>query len=361
MISRMILGKEWKSLNDAFYDKPKKGLLRGSYWCWLLQGRGNSPKIWLMVTHIAAKHTINGVESHATETDGKSFGTMTTCWYYDRGKMHDLFIEKSTTTIRGKKMTSRTDSGYVLELSNDIPNYRLVLKKGDKTIMTCKSRKADFSKCDPVRYEDSLNTKSFLDKRNKAYWLLSESIRIPQIVKYTNMFTFADVRFKGRKFTALSYTEKNHNIGPAMPWKYAIFDLKDGSRFRFFWSFKSFLKSPSDLDMTFDCVKTGKKYFFNDTSKLNYHYLDGKGRRSDVFGKSTKSLVIRSVDENGAKIDIVADVIGSHTYEYRIGIGMVYVQILRRLKKIEITDGGRKIRIDPKGSYGYGEYVNFIR
>lgn len=362
MIWRKIFGEEWHTLNDAFYSKPDKGFIKGSYWSWLLQGKENQPKIWIFCYHIAAQHYLNGVKSIATHTKGKSFGTMLACWYFDKGKMKDLFAEQSMTTVEKNKMISKTKKGYELELSGSFPRFNLFLRKDNKTILKCKSKKVDFSKSKPVQYKESWNTKSFLDEKNNAYWLMSESIRVPQIVKYTNLFNYCDVNFMGKKFSAMSYSEKNHTMGPPVPWKYAIFDLKDGSRFRFFWSFKSPLRTPSDLDLTLDCAKTKKKYFFHNFKDLEFHYLDKNKKKGDKFTPSTKYIVLKNKDKNGVKMELLAEVMSYHSYKYTYGIiGMDYIQILHKLKKLEIIDNGKKIKMNPKDSFGYGEFVDFIR
>jgi len=362
MLWRSVLGKQWKSLDDAFYSKPPINLLRGSYWCWLIQGFKNEPKVWIVISFIGVKHNINGVQSNNSYSGKNQLNTIMGSWYVKNNKVTDLFLEKSITKINSDTMTTRTESGFELKLCGSHPNYKLSLRNGKKKIFECLSKSLPFTNKPSHVYEKSYNTKSFSTNDNKSYWLLSESVRFPQIVKYTNLFTNVDFEFFGRKFHGISYTEKNHNFGPAMPWKYTIFDFKDGSRFRFFWSYKSIIRTPSDLDMTFDYTLKNKKYFFDDEKQLDYFYLEKDMKNPhEIFCGNSKFLVIKATNRDNVRIELTAEILNRHVYNYNVWfLYQDYHQLILKLRNFKIFEKNKQIKINSKNAVGYGEYVNLI-
>jgi hypothetical protein len=360
MLWRWLLRKEWKSLDDAFYSKPPINPLRGSYWCWLIQDFNKSPKIWIFITFMGTKNIINGVKSNNFYNNYNSLSTLMGSWFVRNNKITDFFLENSLTEIKHNNMITKSESGYELELSGFHPNYKLSLIKGKKKILECTSKSLDFNNKPDHIYEKSYNTKSFLTNDKKSYWLKSETIRFPMVVKFTNLFTNVDCKFFENKFHGIAYTEKNHSLGLPMPWKYTIFDFEDGSRFRFFWSHKSIIKTPSDLDMTFDCIPTNKKYFFNNENDVEYFYLNKNVRNPhENFCNSSKFIVIKAKNKDGVRIELVAEILNRHLYRYTKWLFHEnYNQFILELKKIKIFEKRKEIKININNSVGYGEYVN---
>jgi hypothetical protein len=63
MFFRKIMGKEWNTLNDAFYELPEKSIFRGYYWFWLIQGADKKPKMCVVLQHFGVPYTMNDVKS----------------------------------------------------------------------------------------------------------------------------------------------------------------------------------------------------------------------------------------------------------------------------------------------------------
>lgn len=359
-----MFGEEWKTFEDAFYTKPKKGTFRGSYWCWFLQGDDSSPKVWIMINHIAARHTLSGVESKIIDIGKKDFSVMISCWYYSLGKMHDMFIENGIMHLDENSFFAETEGGYILKSRNDSKNYFLTVDKNGKNILDCKGDLVNMKDAKIVKYKNSYNTTSFSDMKNKACLTISEDVRFPQLIKISNLFSHADVKFTNKRFSALSYAEKNQVIGTVTPWKYAIFDLKDGSRFRFYWNFRSIIKTPADIGISFEYGKTGEKYFFDNPRKICCYYMNKNKKITNNLENDTKFVVVKAYNDSGEIIETLSEITAKHVYYYKLlkfglNIGMPYNQLILKLKKIKFRKNGKKINLDENGAFGYGEYVNF--
>ena len=361
MISRKILGKEWKTLDDAFYSKPPISPLRGSYWCWLMQGKGDRPKIWFHVSFFGVKNKINGVDVDDRYLEDGSLKTLITSWYIKNNKVVDYFLEDSRTVVGKNSMICKSKSGYVLKLDGHLPNYNLTLEKNGKKIFFCASSGKEFDG-KPVIYKKDYNTKSYLTDDKKSYWMVSETIRLPVIAKSTNVFTDAKCNFMGEKFSGMIYAEKYHGFGPAVPWKYAIFDLKDGSRIRFFWVFKNIRESKHDLSFAFDCVPTGKKYFLENFGNVKFSFLDEKMKNSsEKLLPSSKYILVRGKNQEGDSMEMLAEIVNRHAYRYQKWfLCSNYNQFILRLKKVNFFEKGKRVVVNPKGAYGYGEYTDIV-
>ncbi len=359
MIFRKLFKEEWKSPDDAFYCKPPIHPLRGSYWCWLIQGDKSKPKIWIHISFFGVKNTINGVTSHDGYSDDGKLRTLATCWYVKNNKLIDYFLENSVTTVNKKSFTCKTESGFIIKLENSLPNYTLSLEKDGKKILKCISKGSDLN-VKPKIYEKDYNTKSFLSKDKKSYWMVSETIRLPIIAKSTNLFTDAKCNFFGEKFNGLAYAEKYHGIGPPVPWKYMISDLKDGSRLRFFWVYQNFMTSKHDLSFTFDCVAAKKKYFFENLDNVEFIFLDKNKRNpKQLLSPKSKYIKIKGSNDEDQKIEILAEIVNGHVYRYDKWIlHSNYNQFILKLKEVKVFDGKKKIKINTKDAHSYGEFVD---
>jgi hypothetical protein len=362
MLWRWLLGKEWKSLDDGFYSKPPISMLRGSYWCWLVQGFGNSPKIWIFVSFMGVKNKVNGVETNDGYCDDGNLNTLMGSWFVKDNKVTEFFLEKSLTTINENYFTSKSISGFKVKLQSHHPNYTISLEKNGEKILKCINKSLEFD-VEPTVYKKDYNTKSYLTKDKKSYWLLSETVRLPVIAKSTNLFTNADCEFFEKKFKSIIYTEKYHGFGPPVPWKYAIFDFKDGSRFRFFYAYKNVIKSPLDLNFTFDCASTNKKYFFEDLGNIEYYYLDKDMKNPhENFCSISRFIFVKGKNDTGERIELLAEIVNKHLYKYnKWFLYENYHQLILKLKKIKFVEKGTEIKIDPNDAVGYGEYVDITR
>jgi len=359
MIWNWILGKEWQSLDDAFYSKLPINPLRGSYWSWLIQGFKENPKIWLLVSFLGVKNTVNGVTTHDGYRNDGNLNTLMGSWFVKNNKVTDFFLERSLTIVNKNSLMSKSRSGFELKLHGKHPNYVLTLEnKGDR-ILECKSNSLEFD-VEPVRHKKKYGTKSYWTSDKKSYWFLSDNIRLPVLTRATNLFTNVDCKFLGDKFRGITYAERANCFGPPIPWKYGIFDFEDGSRFRFFFAYKNIFKTHYDLTFTFDCASTNKKYYFEDMHKTRYFYLDQNMKNSHLkFCPKSEFIVIKSENENREKIELVAKIKYEYVYKYRKWLLYEnYHQLILELEKINLFEGGKEVDIDTKNTIGYGEYVN---
>jgi hypothetical protein len=362
MIWRWFLGKEWKTLDDAFYYKPPISPFRGSYWCWLVQGFENNPKIWLFVSFMGVKNKVNGVETYDGYCDDGTLKTLMGSWFIKNNKLTDFFLEHGLTTINKNSLVTRSKTGFEIKLHGHHPNHTLSLEKNGKKIFECINKSLEFD-VEPIIYRQDYNTKSYLTKDKKSYWLLSETVRLPVIAKSTNLFTNADCEFFGEKFNGITYTEKYHGFGPPVPWKYTIFDFKDGSRFRFFFAYGNVIKSIHDLSFTFDCASTNKKYFFEKLNNIKHYYLDQNMKNPhENFCSISRFVFVKANNENKVRIELLAEIMNNHVYKYnKWFLYENYNQHILKLKKMKLFEGKREIRIDTNNAIGYGEYVNITR
>jgi len=357
MIFDLVFGKKWRTLNEAFYGESKSSTLRGAYWFWFAQGYNGKPNICIMLQRIGLKHTINGVKTAAGSIEKNDSNCTLTCWYYKDGEVSDMFIDNGNVTLSKKRISVKTDEGYDLEVTGDFPKYGLILSREGKNIFTCHGKHCDLSNKNEIIY-DREKARTFLDNKNRAYELSIETFNKLQLqfLRLNNVFAEARMNFMGETFDGFAYSERNDTLSflPPFPWKYAIFSLNDGSFFRLF------RRTRFDFNITFDCVKNGKRYSFWDASKMSFYYLDGKNRRSKKMHQNSKKIII-NLTEGDKKLEAVADIVNKHIYKYSsvIGLPYIYIQIIHNLNSLKITDGKNVFDIDTKRSNGYGEYVAF--
>ncbi|MFQ6118652.1 MAG: hypothetical protein ACE5KE_02055, partial [Methanosarcinales archaeon] len=96
---RSLIEERWKNPNEAFYSIWPHSKARGFFWFYLMQGFGNKPKICVIITRIGLKHKINGldIEGKCIEHFENKFETGMDCWYFENGKIKDLFHNKGVT------------------------------------------------------------------------------------------------------------------------------------------------------------------------------------------------------------------------------------------------------------------------
>jgi hypothetical protein len=353
---RYLLDDEWKDTSPFFLNKPER-YLGGVYWFWLFAPFGlSAPKLMIQFTRMGPPHEVNGVK-----TDDKIFGKngfkgMTSCWYYENGKINDLFIEQCVVKLGKGEIHATTKSGYEISLVGSVPSYNFRITKGKRIIADIRNNGSNLDSSTKFVYDNAFNKKSYFSKDRVAYFLFDETIRFPQVLKLLNVFSSFGGKILGKKVRGISYSERNATLGAFAPWRYLIYDFKNGSKLRFFCIPKPITNNKANFDFTFDYSKNKKKYVFT-SGKSVYLTADKKERK--ILDKYVKYILVTGT--NGEHdVEILSEIVANHCYSYSsLGFAANYYQIIPKIKYLKIN--GDSINLDEKKlgeNTGYAEHVS---
>ncbi|HID71190.1 MAG TPA: hypothetical protein EYP29_00400, partial [Thermoplasmata archaeon] len=158
---RFVIGKEWKSHDEAFYQAKKTNFAQAAYWFWLFSEINDaaSRKVCVLISRIGKKHYLNGKKIVGKNYSQNRFRGASWCWTYENQKVETLFQGMAEVEIGNKKIEANLlDSSHTIQAHGSFPNYTLRLLEDGGEV--------GFFKTTGTRFSQPLTQNKYLKMRS---------------------------------------------------------------------------------------------------------------------------------------------------------------------------------------------------